>query len=400
MATIDIHCHPTLNSWLFNSNFETDHPAFSKDFFPVGATVDYPKMVRGQVDALLSFAYLPEKPFLLELDPAETARTAAEFVFKAHDKAENNDYPDQPFDQTMRMLDLFDRKIESARLNGCDIQIARSFSDLSKLLTKGTKAVIHCIEGGHSLGRAVNGKAASYVRNIDALFERGVAMLTLVHFYENDLAAPIIGIPPSAMKTMRLSYERDLSKGLTESGKEAVDHMFDIGMIADLTHCTPKAREQVFDINDRRGGRRPIVFSHVGITGMFDNPMNPAPAEILKIKECGGAIGIISAQYWLIGREEKDLIPFVELKPEPGIGLVFDMIEGIRSITGTFDNICIGSDLDGFTDPCDDFYNIAQCRFVRDKILERFGSEAAEKIMGGNALRVLRDGWGKNNELE
>jgi microsomal dipeptidase-like Zn-dependent dipeptidase len=395
MVKIDAHCHPALNSWLFDSNFQTNHPTFSKDTFPVQTTVDYPKMKKGQVDAILSSAYLPESPLLHEADPSGMVRSTLEFLFKVHDKAENNDFPDQPFEQTMRILDHFEDKIELARQKGCNIQIARNFSELNSNIAGGIKTVLHSVEGGHSLGRAVSGKYPDYIKNVDGLFDKGVSLLTLTHFYENDIAAPVIGMPPSFIKSLKLSDTRDLSKGLTETGKQVVSHMFDIGMIVDVTHCTPKAREEVFAINDLRGNnRRPVVFSHVGIWDMFNNPMNPTQDEILKIKDCGGIIGIIFENYWLIGKEEKDPIPFIELKEEPGIGHVVNMIEGIHSITGTYDNVSIGSDLDGFTDPPDDLYNIARFKFLNDKIVERFGNEAADKIMGGNIFRVLQNGWG------
>jgi microsomal dipeptidase-like Zn-dependent dipeptidase len=397
MTTIDVHCHAALSSWLFDSNFETDHPTLSKDFFPFSATVDYPKMARGQVDAILSSAYLPESPLLHEADPSGKTRKMIDFLFKTHDKSENNDYPDQPFDQTMKILDCFEDKIKSARQKNCAIDIARNFDEFTNLLAQGTKAVVHSIEGGHSLGRAIGGNAPAYIKNLDALFERGVALLTIAHAYENDIVAPVVGMPPSIIKTLKLSDVRDLTKGLTETGKEVVSRMFDIGMIVDLTHCTPKAREQIYEINDERGSsRRPLVFSHVGIAEMFNHPMNPTASEIVKIKECGGTIGFLSDNYWLMGKEEKDPIPFIELKEEPGIGFIVEMIEKIHAVSGTFDSISVGSDLDGFTDPSDDLYNTARFTFLRKKLVERFGDDATEKIMGGNALRVLENGWGNN----
>lgn len=47
MATIDIHCHPGLKRWLFNSNFETDHPTLCKEFLATDMVADYPKNGKG-----------------------------------------------------------------------------------------------------------------------------------------------------------------------------------------------------------------------------------------------------------------------------------------------------------------------------------------------------------------
>ena len=40
----------------------------------------------------------------------------------------------------------------------------------------------------------------------------------------------------------------DMNKGLTSTGKKVVESMKDMGMIIDITHCTPKARSEVYDI--------------------------------------------------------------------------------------------------------------------------------------------------------
>lgn len=125
--------------------------------------------------------------------------------------------------------------------------------------------------------------------------------------------------------------------------------------------------------------------------------MNPTPDEIIKIKECGGVIGVIFDNYWLIGEEENDPIPIFDWKKDPGIDYVLKMIDTIYSMTGAYDAISIGSDLDGFIDPPDDLYNIARFKFLKDKLTERYGEDPAKKILGDNMLRVLEKGWGNND---
>ncbi len=398
MATIDLHCHPALNSWLFNSNFENDHPTLSKDFFPFQMTVDYPKMVRGEVDAILSSIYLPEAPLLEEADPSGLMRKTLNIFFHALHKAEINDTPDTPFEQTLAYLKHFENKISLAQDKNCAVSLARNFSELTSLLQTGTKAVIHSVEGAHSLGRKTAGMTPNYIDNIDTFFEKGVCLLTLAHVYENDIAAPVVGIPPSLIKKLKLSGERDLSRGLTAIGEEVVEHMLDIGMIVDLTHCTKIGRDKVFEINDRRGShKRPLVFSHVGIADVFDHPMNPTASEIIKLKECGGTVGIIFDNYWVTGKEEDDPFPnFIDFSPEPGIDHILDTIDAIHAITGAYDTVSIGSDLDGFSDPPDDLHNASRFNFLKCKLVERYGNDAAKKILGENALRVLKLGWGDN----
>jgi membrane dipeptidase len=211
--------------------------------------------------------------------------------------------------------------------------------------------------------------------------------------------APVIGMPPSMIERLKLSGDRDPNKGLTMIGEQVVAHMLDIGMIVDLTHCTRTARKKVFEINDKRGAeKRPLVFTHVGVSGLSDHPMNPDETEINKIKECEGTIGIIFYNFYLMGKEEDDpFSPIVDFNPEPGINYIIETIDKIHTVTGTYDNISIGSDLDGFTDPPDDLYNLARFKFLKEKLIQKYGIVSAGKILGDNMLRVLKLGWGNNN---
>jgi membrane dipeptidase len=56
----------------------------------------------------------------------------------------------------------------------------------------------------------------------------------------------------------------------------------------------------------------------------------------------------------------------------------------------------IGTDFDGFIDPPDDLPDAAHLDRLTQRLLaERFPVELIGRIWGGNALRVLRQGWGK-----
>ncbi|NIV03060.1 MAG: hypothetical protein GWN59_00010, partial [Calditrichae bacterium] len=63
----------------------------------------------------------------------------------------------------------------------------------------------------------------------------------------------------------------DLDKGLTEFGNQMVDEMLNLGMLIDLTHATPKAREEIYQIHKNHSTPRPLVVSHVGVTRYYDN---------------------------------------------------------------------------------------------------------------------------------
>jgi membrane dipeptidase len=61
-----------------------------------------------------------------------------------------------------------------------------------------------------------------------------------------------------------------------------------------------------------------------------------------------------------------------------------------------FDHVGIGSDFDGFTDPPDDLKDASELPFLTQRLLvEGFRIDEVEKILGGNALRVFIEGWGR-----
>ena len=46
-------------------------------------------------------------------------------------------------------------------------------------------------------------------------------------------------------------------------------------MIIDLSHCTPTARQQIYDIVDASGKRVPLMFTHVGVYEIDPSSLQP-----------------------------------------------------------------------------------------------------------------------------
>ena len=68
------------------------------------------------------------------------------------------------------------------------------------------------------------------------------------------------------------------------------------------------------------------------------------------------------------------------------------------TLTGSVDHIGIGSDLDGYIKPAlPGLEHMGRMRALQDALRARYGDDDADKICGGNALRVLRTGWGKRS---
>ena len=64
-------------------------------------------------------------------------------------------------------------------------------------------------------------------------------------------------------------------------------------------------------------------------------------------------------------------------------------------MTGSYDHLAIGSDLDGFIRPtATGIESAGDLARLEAAIRERYSADDAENLLNGNVLRVLHDGWG------
>lgn len=76
---------------------------------------------------------------------------------------------------------------------------------------------------------------------------------------------------------------------------------------------------------------------------------------------------------------------------------------GLKYIERTIDHLIkvggdsvpsIGTDYDGFTDPPDEMVDCSELpRLTKYLVSLRYPDETIKKVLGGNALRLLREGW-------
>ena len=238
--------------------------------------VDLPKLREGGVGVLVSSIYLPEHGLL---DECAILRGASHLAPRRIRELFGPD----PCKRTLKVLDAFEDEVRRATINGREVaRVVHSPTELDAALSDGKIAILHAVEGARGLG--------DDAANVRTLFARGVCMITIAHFFENSFVAPVHGIPRAQRPPCCFRKEKDLTRGLTGKGRELVEAMVDIGILVDLSHCTPAARNQVFGIV---GTRRPLVFSHVGVHALKSDPMSPTDEEIRTIAATGGVIGVI-----------------------------------------------------------------------------------------------------------
>jgi membrane dipeptidase len=248
----------------------------------------------------------------------------------------------------------------------------------------GKTAIVHTVESGHVLGAGLDAEdLPGRLARLDQLAERGVASLTLAHLFPNELAGHAEGIPEKNHKILfwKLDTKVDLNRGLTSTGRAVVERMVELRMIPDVTHCTPVARQQIYELV---ANRVPVVASHIGVHSMNPVEYNLDKTDVSAIAASGGMVGVIFMPYWL-----------EHSHPGPGREAIWQTMDTLREWSGgSWEYVAIGTDFDGFTDPPDDCDSEAQLPLIRE-MLEAKGvpRDDSEAVLGGNARRVLRSAW-------
>ena len=255
--------------------------------------------------------------------------------------------------------------------------MARSTAELESLAAEGRLAVIHSVEGAQGLGGDPG--------NVARLAERGIAYIGIAHLLYRGVATCTNAFPNLPDHVFRLVNPQPAGVGLTELGREIVLACFREHVLVDITHATPQAEREIFEIADQHPGQ-PVIVSHSGVRGASGYAYNLSDWTIYRIAASGGLIGVILCPHWL--RQ-----PAEQLFGSRHLDLVFRAIDHIVKVTGSVDSVGIGSDLDGFIQPVEEVENLAQIPALVTAIEERYGAEAAEKILWGNVLRVLKQGW-------
>lgn len=378
-ATVfDLHIHPSMKQQLFSRNLGARYFA-ARTINIFGVQSSFPRMKTGQYDVFCSVLHVPEKGLLHDFPIINVFRVLRPDLWRKL-------FSPPPFKATIRILEDMETEVAKSPL----VKMAHSVKELDAVLAQpaGSRpiAVVHAVEGAHSLGGA-DASEDGVLRNLEELYQRGVAYITLAHFYPNRVVHPCYPFPESMVSLAKNpDLWRDLTQGLTPLGERVVQRMIDLGMLIDLSHCTPTARQQVYDLCEASGKRVPLMATHVGAYDINPSPYNLADWEVKRIARDGGVVGVIFMPYWLMPRESK-----------MGLNFISRTIEHFVNVAGE-DAVGIGTDFDGFATPPEDLYNAEQMPRLTERLLVDGHNESrVKKILGDNALRVLREGWGKKS---
>lgn len=399
-TVVDLHNHAVLKRFLLDRDLSSSKTKFlaglfKRAFWPLSQRSTFPLLEKGGVDVVLSTCYIPEREWLEDQSLVKWALALAPEVRRRV-------FDPFYFDATVNMINDMEKQITDYnkkidRSKNKPVCIVKNNKELSQCLESNHIAMIHSVEGGHSLegfdcemSTDMKVKQSEILQHLDYFADKGVAYLTLAHFYPNLIAHPVFpypnyGIKRSNWKNLMAGW--DMNVGLSNIGKSVVERMCELKMIIDIAHCTPKARSEVYKIVGDRQNR--VINSHAGVFEINPDPYNLHDWELKWFAEHGGVVGIIFMNYWISPVDTPLGIKYIERTLEHAMRI------------GGSDVIGIGTDFDGFTDPPDEITDMSEIPRITKYLKcltsgigkQKYSDEVITKFLGGNALRVLREGW-------
>lgn len=164
--------------------------------------------------------------------------------------------------------------------------------------------------------------------------------------------------------------------GLAPLGFELVEKLESMRMIVDASHLSDTAFEDL-----ARTARRPFIASHSNARTVCNHVRNLTDAQIRRIAENGGVVGVVFVP------------PFVAARPERSyLDHLLDHIDHIIKVGG-LDCVALGSDFDGYKGIEGHVLADASEFPLLAVALESRGyrSSEMEKIFSGNWERLIRE---------
>lgn len=229
-----------------------------------------------------------------------------------------------------------------------DLIVIKSQQDLQNLVSaraKGESVIggVYLIEGAHPL--------QGDIENLDRLYEQGLRIVGLTHFFDNELGGSLHGTS---------------GDGLSEFGRSVIRRANELNMIVDVAHASSAMVKDVLAVSSA-----PVILSHGGLKGVCDTRRNLADPLMRQITEKGGLIGI---GYW--SAAVCDATP---------AGIVRSIRYSI-DLLGV-DHVALGSDYDGTVSVPFDTSELAV--LTHTMLQSGFTEHEIRKVMGENAKQFL-----------
>ena len=200
--------------------------------------------------------------------------------------------------------------------------------------------------------------------------------------------------------------KEDNDGGLTRFGEKCVERMNKVGMLIDVSHCGEQTAYDAVTCSSK-----PIIASHVGAKGVWNTKRMASDRLLKAIAEKGGVIGIEAAPHTTMSRTRmthdldsymehfeyvKDLvgIDHVSFGPDCMYGDHVGLHHAFAAALSTGETSKTQTEykevpfVKYLENPTEASWNIP-----RWLIRHGYTDEEIGKVIGGNAMRVLRQVW-------
>jgi len=266
--------------------------------------------------------------------------------------------------------------------------------------------LIHCLRVD-DVRRAHDEGRIAWVATMEgaAMIEHDLDRIDILHGF----GLRSLGVTYSESNALGNGLKEDRDGGLTKFGRKAVERMNKVGLLIDCSHCGDQTTLDTIEWSEK-----PIVLSHIGARALWDSN-RLAPDEVLEACAAkGGVIGIECAPHTTLTKRH----------PRHGIEAYMEHFEYVVGLVG-IDHVGFGPDtvygdhvglhrvyaanlsieesrgggkpdqhfeeveyVEGLENPTEGSHNI-----VRWLVKHGYADDQIEKVMGGNALRVMAQAW-------
>jgi len=327
---------------------------------------DYPRAVKGGLDAPFMSIYIPSK-----LQKMGGSKTLAD-----------------------KLIDDVEKIVQQSPDK---FALAYSTAQVKDNFSKG----LISLPMGMENGSPIEGDLA----NLQHFYERGIRYITLAHSKTNHISDS--------------SYDENRpAQGLTSFGKNLIVEMNNVGVMVDISHVSDQAFYQVMEIS-----KVPVIASHSSarfFTPNFERNMSDEMIKLLaknggviqmtfsgiftskKFREQSAAYKLVKADFIKVNNLDEELEAdkskidaFEEAyeleKPYDAgtLGLVLDHFEHVINLVG-IDHVGIGSDFDGVSGILPEtLKDVASYPNLIAGLLERgYSEQEIKKLLSGNLMRV------------
>ncbi len=252
-----------------------------------------------------------------------------------------------------RVRELIQTFPGTVKASASEIAPVTTVDPIEQARREGKVAAILSIENG---GDAVGGDP----RGLDNLYREGVRMIGLTWNLSNPLGD---GAPGRT------------HGGLTDAGRATLRRMEEMGIVVDVSHLSEASFWDAMKVT-----RGPIIASHSNASGLHPHPRTLTDDQLRVIAQRGGVVGVNFYAGFLGAASLEHVLAHIDY---------------LVKVMGV-DHVALGSDFDGIPQAPRGLEDVSKMPNLTAGLQRRgYTTEQIQKILGGNAIRVLREVWKK-----